>query len=174
MKSLSKLAVLLSLSFLLRSNKEYVDFKTIYHKKDKHHAEEFGKTYSRQNGNRRQITIMFLPDSKYTHSHQSSWNKITGRGAPFFMRVNKQWVRIEEDILVWRYTPSCDCFEVGEYHRRKGKMHFPEVIHRMKVYEQRTFSLDFIRRSPTFIGIGAYFGGQLSAPRDLQYYIRIH
>jgi hypothetical protein len=160
---------ILGVIILLTSCQKEEQYIEVIHKRGKHHAEAKGKNATRKKLS--SIGVKFTNDSKYKHEHQSSWNKITGSGIPLFLNLNGAWVRIEEYILVWRYTPDCDCFEVGEYQRQRGQMIFPPEVTRMKVNEEREFSLSFVHWSLNHLPIGAYFGGRIAAPNDVKYFV---
>lgn len=115
------------------------------------------------------IYIYFDDDSKYDlkDNDQWDWNKVIGR-------VQGGWkdgVWKTEQMVVWRYIKELNEFHVATgYHRIDYQMYLPskwEVINDegfVKVSTDKLWSL---------LPVGAYFGGNRPAPRDLSYKIKV-
>lgn len=110
---------------------------------------------------------MFTNESKYTlaGNDQEDFNKILGRGSLLGYDFNRR-IRKNEEMLVWRYIPSIDKFEVAKYWRTNYKMKY-EVVASLNPNEAHTFDLNHFR---SVLPTSCYFGGNRTPNKDLKYY----
>lgn len=142
----------------------------VHHKKGRHYARwiDVIRVMWMALTNFQYITLTFTEESKYNldRGDQMDWNKVIGRGG----FLAKNGLRKNEDFIVWRYDAREDVFHVATgYKRRDYKMILPKNWNKVETGDSITVPLGF----PMWpIPLGAYFGGNRTAPNDLTYSIK--
>ena len=115
------------------------------------------------------LALCFTEKSKYLQPdprEQADWLKIAGRGSLIMKRGDHGYlVRKSEAILVWRYKPDSDLFEVARYYREDYQMRLPKPseIRRVALNEVVAFDMSFTKGFGC-VPLFPYFGGTSPEP----------
>lgn len=131
--------------------------------------------------------VMFTQSCRYylNNGDQQDWNKLFGVCFGLF-GIHKDSAR-----LVWRYNPQYDVIEIAVYYYKDGTRTFQKVFD-VAIGEERTFEMELYHSEgftyvATFVdectqldnerfdkdnyialGCGLYFGGNQTAPHDIE------
>jgi len=123
------------------------------------------------NTSHRVVALRFTEDSKYIQENskeQYDWLKIVGKGSLSMKEGPEGYlVRKSEAILVWRYLPEHDVFQVARHYRINGVRQpiLPRHIKTMCAGDTRLFSMAFTKGFGP-VRIFPYFGGTSPEPKN--------
>lgn len=115
------------------------------------------------------IYIYFDDNSKYNleSNDQYDWCKVVGRAQGGW----KNGIWKTEQMVVWRYIKETNEFHVADnYFREDYKMFLPR---KWEVVKDEGFVKVSTDKLWSLLPVGAYFGGNMPAPRDLTYKIKV-
>lgn len=146
----------------------------IHHQKGRHYARLFDVlgVWAKALKRPKSVRLCFTAQSKYTldRGDQMDWNKAIGWGGLRVKRINGVWTRKTEDFLVWRYDARNNEFHVATYQRRNYEMILPKAWRTVSKHIITEFDLSHLKKN--IIPLGAYFGGNRTAPKDLSYILQ--
>jgi len=141
----------------------------VRHKKNKHSASLWntfiGLFYSMFTT---QITICFNNYSKYClrDENKMNWNKIVGKAS---LRYDLEKGHKDSDMLVWRYNPKLNKFQIASYWRNNYSFQY-DIIATLENNEPYTLIKKFNGFRPTTF----WFGGSQAPNKDLEYQIKFN
>ena len=120
----------------------------------------------------RTFYVEFTENSIYDlgDEDQKDWNKIIGRGGLVVKKINGVWTRKYEQFVVWKWNIPSQRFFVGNYKREDYKMVAPKIYQRVELGTRIRIDVNWLY---SLLPLGGYFGGNETAPRDLEYLIHV-
>jgi hypothetical protein len=109
--------------------------------------------------------LRFTEEAKYSIDNKYQWNKIIGRGGLLYDFKHKK--RKSSKMVVWRYNPDINLFQVAEYQNRNYQ-HSYNIILNLDPNEQGYVPFNF----KGIIPLSFYFGGSEKPNKDLYYTIK--
>lgn len=142
----------------------------VKHKQGRHYATigSLIKVYLLSLLKPKKVEIVFDEKSKYNlfSNDNWDWNKVLGRGGLKY----KNGARKEEQFIVWRFIPELNQFHVAKYGREDYQMVLPKKWD--TIFSKGSVIVDTSNLKSIF-PLGGYFGGNMFAPCNLEYKVKI-